>query len=745
MAGWGQKMINRLIHNAAVACSSLMLGCLAWGADLSQADWQIEPIDSNGSISINYDINVAVAHGGVKINLTDPSLGGGSIQADRVTIDMDTQEVLAEGNVTLHQSGVAWRGERLEYNLVTKRIGTGSYRAGQSPFIASGTELAMDPETGSYRIGNAFVSTDDNENPAIKVKTGSLEVINQERFVAKNATVYAGKVPVFYLPYLSGSMNGGGSQFNTTPGYRSRYGAYLLNEYNWQMSEDLSTTFKLDYRTLRGLAGGADVDYQLSPEFGAGTIQSYYLDDSRPGIDPRGNPVTNDRFRLGWFHLANLSTNLTARVSIQKMSDPLLNRDFFESFHRQNTQPRSYLELSQQWSNFALSILTQPQVNSFQNRVERLPEIKFTGLRQQIGATPLFYESQTSVGYFAREFRYGNQPSFEAARLDSFHQILYPKTYFGWLNLTPRIGGRYGYYSETSGTGTTFTDETRFVLNTGAEVSTKVSRVYPQYESSLFDADGLRHIITPSVNYVFVPEPNARPLSLPQFDYEIPSLRMLPIDFPAFNAIDAIDTRNVMRMGMRHQLQTKRGTEALVENLLDWNVFADWRLNPDPGQEDFADMTSDLKFRPRSWLNLGSQVRYSLEDGDTRVADQNITLLPNNIWSFRLGHIYIRDEPAYWGTGNNAFYTRAYYRLNENWGARINHQYEATDGRLEEHSYTVYRDFRSFTSAFSLRFRNPRGTQDNDFTLALILSMKAFPNVKLGEDSNQTAHLFDGR
>lgn len=737
-------MVDWLKFYGCLLCLLLANGSLMSAADFSEAEWEIVPTDE-GVWSFNHETNIATAFYGVAVNITDPSAGDASIQANRITIDAETGDVLAEGNVTMHQNGLVWRGEELRYNYLTRTMGAGAYRVGQSPFIASGTELSADPSTGSYRIGNAYVSTDDYESPFFKVKTDSIEIINQEQFVARKATVQVGKTPVFYLPYFKGDLNGkGSSQFNTTPGYRSRFGYFLLNEYNWQTSENLATTFHFDYRTSRGFAGGPDFDYQLGPVLGSGKLQTYYLDDRDTELDTRGNRITNDRFRLGWFHQTQINPDLTAKVSIQKLSDPLVNRDFFETFHRQNTQPKSYLELNQQWRNFALSALVQPRVNTFFNRVERLPEIKFTGLRQQIGETPLFYESETSAGYYSREYMYDNLPNFDAARFDSFHQILYPKNYFGWLNLTPRIGGRHSYYSTTTGTGTTLDEQTRFVFNTGAEASVKLSRIYPQFKSRILDAQGLRHIVIPSVNYVFVPNPNARPNSLPQFDYDIPSLRMLPIDFPAFNAIDTIDTSNVMRVGVRNQLQTKRGEEQLTENLVHWNLFADWRLNPDVGQEDFADMTSDINIRPRSWLNLSSQVRYSLEDEDFRLADQSITLTPNDTWSFQVGNIFIRNEPTYWGTGNNAFYTRLYYRFNENWGARINHHFEARDGRMEEQSYTVYRDFRSFTGAFSLRMRNPRDNQESDYTIAVVISMKAFPRFDLNSDVNRPTYLFDG-
>ena len=67
------------------------------------------------------------------------------------------------------------------------------------------------------------------------------------------------------------------------------------------------------------------------------------------------------------------------------------------------------------------------------------------------------------------------------------------------------------------------------MFNTGAEFSFKASQLWPGVQSEFFQVDGLRHIIEPSLNYVYVPRPNyAGTNDLPQFDYELPSLRLLP-------------------------------------------------------------------------------------------------------------------------------------------------------------------------------------------------------------------------
>jgi hypothetical protein len=381
-----------------------------------------------------------------------------------------------------------------------------------------------------------------------------------------------------------------------------------------------------------------------------------------------------------------------------------------------------------------------------------LPDIRLTGYRQQLGATPLYYESESSAGYFKQVFAEeagtnGPPPglNYEAARADTYHQVLLPETFFGWLNVTPRVGGRFTYYSEASGPGATADEQYRGVLNTGAEVSFKASRLWPDFESKLFEANGLRHILEPSANYVFVPSPTTPPKQLPQFDYELPSLRLLPIEFPDYNAIDSIDSQNVIRWGLHNKLQTKRDNQ--VVNLLDWNVYTDWRLRPNSTQTTFSDLYSDFYLRPRSWLLVESLIRYDIANGNIRMAYETATIRPNNVWSWSLGQYYLRDDlsssPVALGPGNSVLSSTMFYRLNENWGFRMAHYFNARSGTLQEQSYSVYRDLRSWTAALSFRVRqNVFGPAD--YTVAFTFSLKAFPHYGQGNDSTGAYSLLGG-
>lgn len=694
--------------------------------------WKIEAQNEQGFFEFDPDTGIGYGTNGVSITYSNVVL-----TANYVIADYKTGEVTAQGDVTIRGRGALWTGERIVYNFKTEKMVSDHFKLGQNPFFIAGQGLAANQSNQTYSATNVMVTTDDYANPAYKVRARKITIVPGKYFEAEDATLRIGDVPVFYFPYYRRNIGYRVNHFDFTPGYRSAYGPYLLSTYNWYWQEKIDGAIHMDYRQKRGVAVGPDLTYRLG-KFGDGKIEYYYAHDDDPGHDFQTNAISGERHRIAFSHQITIRTNLTIKGVANYQTDPLVDHDFFEDEYRHNVQPKTFAEVNQLWPNFSLDILAQPQVSDFQETVERLPDIKLTALRQQIFNTPLYYEGEDSVGYFHRAFA-DNSTNYSAGRADSFHQILLPRTFFGWLNFTPRAGGRFTYYSEADGRGATTDEETRGVFNTGAEVTFKSSRVWAGAENKTLDLHGLRHIFEPLVNYVFVPRPNLLPRELPQFDYELQSLRTLPIDFPQYNDVDSIDAQNVLRFGMRNRLQTKRNGE--VENLLAWTLFTDWRIKPRDTQLSFAPLTSTLEFKPRRWITLQSDTRYDLSRRRLIETDHRLYLEPNNVWSLALGHRFLDgDQVVGLGPGHNLFTTSLYYRMNENWAARISHHFEARDGTLEEQYYTIYRDLRSWTAALTLRMRNNRGAPD-DFTIAATFSLKAFPRFGLNSDRDKPSLL----
>jgi hypothetical protein len=137
-------------------------------------------------------------------------------------------------------------------------------------------------------------------------------------------------------------------------------------------------------------------------------------------------------------------------------------------------------------------------------------------------------------------------------------------------------------------------------------------------------------------------------------------------------------------------------------------------------------------------VTLQSQVRYDVDDGNVRLAFNSLTLRPNNTWNWRVGHFHLKDDfstsATAWGAGDDVLSSTFYFKLNENWGLRAAHYINLREGELQEQSYSLYRDFRSWTGSLSFRAQERVGGE-TDYTVAFTFTIKALPRYEVGEDS----------
>jgi lipopolysaccharide assembly outer membrane protein LptD (OstA) len=706
--------------------------------------WALNKIIPNAPIgNVDFAGDTMTGTNGICVQYGDTVL-----TAESASVNRETGEAVADGNVRIEQGNQIWVGEHINYNFKTHQMRSEQFRTGKTPVFALGQQLQGDTSNKVYNARHVFVTTDDVSDPAVGIRASHIKIVPGQYLEAWNAVLFLDGVPSFYFPYYKRTLNERANNLNFMAGYRSAYGPFLLNTYSWFLDNEVDGKLHLDYRERRGVGAGPDLNLHLG-QWGNATFSYYYLHDHDPGESISANSFSNllgtipeNRQRFYFAYQATPFTNLNLKALVNYQSDPLMQHDFFESEYSQNPQPNSFVEANKYSENWSLDAETTPRINDFFDQVERLPDVKLTGFRQQIFNTPIYYESESSAGYYRQMFADTNDsalPDYSAARADTFHQLLLPWTFFNWLNVTPHIGGRFTYYSQGSGPGGTNEETYRTVFNTGIGASFKASQLWTGATNSLFEINGLRHIIEPSVNYVFVPNPSTPPSQLPQFDSQLPSLELLPVQFPDYNDIDSIESQNVIRFGLRNTLQTKR--DGQLDNLLDWNVMLDWNLTPNARtnaiflqpQKTFDDLYSDLTLKPRSWIALESQTRYNINSGDLNFAFEQLEFTPNTHWSWGLGYWYLRG--GFLGSGDNLITSTMFYRLNDNWGFRATHDFNAQEGRLQQQFYTIYRDMRSWTGALTFRVIDDGNGQPRDFTVAFTFSLKANPRYHLGDDT----------
>jgi LPS-assembly protein len=682
-----------------------------------------------------------------------------------------TGELTAEGDVTILDRGHIWRGTNFIYNLKTGEVRAGWFKTIQAPYSIAGHQLGG-ISNKVQTATNAVISTDDYQKPVFTLHAKTITIAPRDYIEAHQATLYIGKTPVFYYPYYRKSLKPNPDNFEFTPGYRSIFGPYLLSAFNWYGTNGLGLgildgTVHLDERERRGLAGGPDFFLHLG-EWGQASFRYYYAHDLDPGADGIVAPHLGPNRQRGQFYYeVNPTSNTTAKVIANYQSDPLVIRDFYQTEYNKDVEPASFAEVTSLGRNWVLDGMFQPRLVNFFETVERLPDLKLTGLRQEVGNTPFYYESETSAGYYERafsetnvpvrftnytlmpsglgydvtQFTRGGYPNYSAGRADTFHQFTMPENFFGWLNVTPRVGGRADYYSDVDGPQIHTNEQGRGIFNTGVDVSLKLSRVYKDVDSDFWDLHELRHIIEPEVDYAYIPFASTH---VPQFDYQLPSLRLLPIDFPDYNSIDSIQQESVVRLMLRNIWQTKRNNE--TEDFVNWAIYTDWNLDPGTNH-NFSDLYNDLDFRPRPWITFTSSTRYDMPDKRWREAIQRVFIQPNSSLSLSAGYYYLMNNDPEFQTypgqslaGHSLFDFSLYYRINENWGAHIAERFEAQNGYMQEQIYSLYRDLRSWTAALTLRVTQGPG-QRTDLTVGITLSLKAFPRFKLNGDSDRPTPL----
>jgi len=737
---------------AALALLCAVFPFAAWAEEPPtwdiQALNQVIPGVSVGSIMMQGD--TVIGTNGVYVKY-----GATVLTADTVSLDRQSGEVVADGHVRIETGDQLWVGEHIRYNFKTHQMQSEQFRTGKVPVFAAGKELEGNTTNQTYHARHAFVTTDDVADPTFRVRASHIKIVAGQYVEMWNAVLFVGDVPTFYFPYYRRNIGPHANNWNFSGGFRSQYGAFMLNNYTWWLNDAMDGKVHLDYYSERGVGIGPDVNLHLG-QWGDATLKYYYIHDHDPYAGTNGLPdygsINENRQRVYFGWQATPVTNLNFKALVNYQSDAMMEHDFFLGSYAENPQPNTFVEAQKYSENWSLDALTTPEVNNFFNQIERLPDVKFTGYRQQILDTPVYYDSESSAGYYKAFFAQTNgvtpYANYSAARADTYHQLTLPWTFFNWLNVTPRVGGRYTYYGTETGPGGTNAVANRTVFNTGVSASFKTSQLWTGATNSFLQIDGLRHIIEPSANYVYVPNPSTAPSQLPQFDSASPSLLLLPIEFPDYNNIDSVDSENVIRLGLRNTLQTKR--DGQFDKLLDWNLTIDWRLDPSSNpnnldepsspQQSFSDLYSDLEFKPRSWLIMESKFREDVENGNVNFAFDQLTFSPGERWSWGLGYWYIRSGFDGFTQSADSVTSTMYYRFDDNWGVRMGDYFNAENGTLQEQVYTIYRDMRSWTGAVSFRVID-NNTGPVNYTVAVTFSLKAMPSQALGQDTADPSNL----
>lgn len=745
----------------------LVWACGTWGAWAQFGSFGDIPVEITADGNTRFEEGIAIAEDNVQIHYGDYS-----IYCDYAEYNPETRDVVLVGNIRVYTPDGLLTGQRSLFNLETKQMRALEFSGGRYPILFRSFSLRAF-SARQFHVRDAYFTTDDSSMPDFHVKSKSVRIYTDSRVIFVNTTAYIGNVPIFWFPYIWANIDNSGIEF--LPGYDSRWGAYLRTAYTFPIGRgnEILAKARLDYMSELGPGVGLDAVFNFGKEDRSyGKFVSYYSWDTQPDrfVGGPGEPPESGkqgRYRVSFKQRLFLTDDIYATADLNLLSDVDMMEDYYPNEFRVDPQPDNYLSVTK-WDEFyTLTLLGRWQINDFQQTVERLPEGVFDFKQHRLFGLPVYYDGTTGVANLQQsfsdipEFDEFNFPDYNAVRVDSFHQLTVPTQLFGWLNLTPRAGLRATWYSR-SGTFQDFTAPTevdpvtgeistlppasiestplnsptpdldvggpvfRPVFNIGTEVSAKFSKAYEKIQARWLGLDGVRHVIQPYMNYSYVYNAGPSPNEILQFDAVVPSTELLPLDFPQFTQIDSLDTWNIMRLGVRNRLQTRRDQRTFQWFALD--TFLDVNFDSPYSDSSVSNFFNNFSFRPLPWLNINMESQLPVTPEGFTEVNTNFTVMPWDNLLFRFGHRYIDGNDYFSDNSQVDFY--AYWRINSNWAFSFYEQYEFVSGILQYQRYMIHRDLSSWVASLGAVVRDNLGG-DMDLGVLLVLTLKDAPQVTL--------------
>jgi hypothetical protein len=238
-----------------------------------------------------------------------------------------------------------------------------------------------------------------------QVETNDPRYGTRTTFTADNTTLRSFGVPIFYLPVVSGTMTERGSALrgfsisnskNFGTGIQTQWG--LFETLGQIPPEDLDVSYRLDYFSDRGPAGGLDAKYgggfitdtTKQPWNFEGDLKAYTAYDS--GVDNlgrrRGRIEHDDewRGRASWEHQHFFPDDWQVQLRSTYLSDPTFMEEWYEREFETTLPLDTSAYFKHQKDSEAFSLLFSVQPNDFvttsdlqqeQFEIERIPEFNY--------------------------------------------------------------------------------------------------------------------------------------------------------------------------------------------------------------------------------------------------------------------------------------------------------------------------------------------------------------------------------
>ncbi|OGR11320.1 MAG: organic solvent tolerance protein OstA [Desulfobacula sp. GWF2_41_7] len=464
------------------------------------------------------------------------------LEADYVEFSNKTKDAFAQGNVILISGEDSISCNAMNINLETE-IGTinkGSIFIQKDNFYINGENIR---KTGkfTYSAEKGSITSCSGDSPDWKISGRNVKVTIEGYGTARDAVFWAKEIPAAYTPFLIFPVKTKRQTGFLMPGISNskRKGYQYEQPFFMAISENFDATLYADYMSDRGTKTGVEYRYILDNK-SKGSVFFDYLEDSKTDDGTAGTEnysfsgtpqrTNTDRYWFRMKHNQALPNGFSAKLDLDVVSDADYLHEFQDGFSGYR-QTKTYLEteygrsldeydqpirktrlnVNKSWSAYVLNMdaLWYDNVNlrrqdGDDTTLQTLPAVQFDAIRQQLGNSQFYYTLDSEHRSFYREDT--TSDLVKGQRTDFYPRVYFPMRLNKIFYFEPSLGARETiWYTDdfTSEDGDSDSLRTRHMADFGAEISTKISRVFNT--DNLF-AEKIKHEMIPKIQYSFIPD-----------------------------------------------------------------------------------------------------------------------------------------------------------------------------------------------------------------------------------------------
>lgn len=447
------------------------------------------------------------------------------LQADHVTFNSTTHDMVAEGNVIFDQ-GADQRvtARRAEINWLTKKgifwdtTGfTNRTQTGDYVFYTAARVEKTGPDT--YELYDADVTACEDVIPKWSFKTKRAELKMGDRVVMRNAVFHVRTLPAFVFPYLwipaTRKERKSGFLLPST-GNSNQKGRTLKLAYYQTLGQSADITFRGDVYTQRGLGMGAEFRAQTDEKsylrLGVFSVKDRLF--GPPGESQGGTAFIGEGVQHlghGWLAVGNVSlvTSLAFRQvfsdDISQVIDPRRESTFYAN-NNTNGFSFNFLASNETTTLFTPSrnIATPSVGTNIDVKIRQAPEININMYpRRLFDNTPVYFSFDSSVAALKKEEAVDTNVVLvtpaAVQRFDFQPKITVPLATVAGIAITPSLALRETYYNASLDPGVAAFDADKFTFDP-ADPRLDPTRIEFQPGLKLFDRNALDPISTKALS-----------------------------------------------------------------------------------------------------------------------------------------------------------------------------------------------------------------------------------------------------